>query len=203
MGPQTILCPEMFSINFWHQWKMGMLCSPPPSRVFGEGTRTSLNLPRYNSGRCLASLPPSPTPSILRPSFSPGYIKEKQAAQRGIGFNCLDHRCMWFPQKCLCRRSASGALRHAENTENEQISVSWQLALAPPQKKNTQVKTGFLTFRQHFSPSHWKRGSSFVLWGFASCKPAEKQRKTAWSFKNMSKLCVLHPYEPQMWWCHS
>lgn len=24
-GLQTILCPEMFSINFWHHWKMGML----------------------------------------------------------------------------------------------------------------------------------------------------------------------------------
>lgn len=98
MGPLTTLCPEMFSINFWHQWKMGMLFSPPPTvrkeltGAFGEGTRTSLNLPRYNSDRCSASLPPPPSfsPSALRPSFSPGYIKEKQC---GIGFNCLDHRC--------------------------------------------------------------------------------------------------------------
>lgn len=28
-GPQTILCPEMFSINFWHQRKKGMLCFFP------------------------------------------------------------------------------------------------------------------------------------------------------------------------------
>lgn len=79
MGPQTILSPEMFSINFWHSWKMGMLCFPPPppltvrkesTGAFGEGTRTSLNLPRYNSDRCSASPPPAhptPLPQPLHP----------------------------------------------------------------------------------------------------------------------------------------
>ena len=84
-GPQTVFCPEMFSINFWHQRKnrnVSVFFSHAKAEKSRRGplvqrTRTSLKLLHHNSNCCSEEQPPL-CPALPRGLRPPGYTKEKK-----------------------------------------------------------------------------------------------------------------------------